>query len=243
MISILVNGAAGRMGQVAVHAISEHANFKLVGKTMRGDDLRQAIQHTQAQVVVDFTHPSVVFANTSTIIKAGARPVIGTTGLHPEQIAMLMAACQKAGLGGVIAPNFSLGTVLMMKQAVNVVKYLPQVEIIEMHHDGKADSPSGTAIRLAEMLVAANPQLNQPEKPSRATLPHARGAMAAGVPIHAVRLPGLLASLQVIFGSAGETVTFSENTIDRQCFMPGLLLACEKVMVLDKLVYGLDELI
>jgi 4-hydroxy-tetrahydrodipicolinate reductase len=242
-INVLVNGAFGRMGQMTVQAIENHPNLQLVGQTSREYDLKKSIKDSKADVVIDFTHPDAVFANTTAIIEAGAHPVIGTTGLTSEQVAALQAQAAKIKLGGVIAPNFSLGAVLMMRYAKEIVKYLPQVEIIEMHHDTKADSPSGTALRTAEMLADAMPNLNQPEKACIEKIKGSRGANYRGVPIHAVRLPGYLAHEQIIFGNRGEVLTLRHDSMDRECFMPGVCFACEKVMKLDKLVYGLEEIL
>jgi 4-hydroxy-tetrahydrodipicolinate reductase len=194
-------------------------------------------------VVIDFTHAKSVFNNTNAIMDAGARPVIGTSGLTKEQVLALKDRATSLKLGGIIAPNFSLGAVLMMKYAKAIVKYMPKVEIIEMHHDGKADTPSGTALRSAELLKEGNTQVNQPEKEYRDNVPGSRGAQYQGIPIHAIRLPGLLAHEQIIFGEPGETLTLRHDSIDRQCFMPGVCLAVEKVMSLDHLVYGLEEIL
>jgi len=239
-IRILVNGAKGRMGQVTVNMLNQHAGFILAGEADHQDDLAQAIKQANADVVVDFTNPEAVYQNIKTIIASGARPVIGTTGLQREQIHELQTQCAQLKRGGIIAPNFSLGAVLMMKCASEIAGYFPQAEIIEMHHDGKIDSPSGTAIRAAEMLAENRGDSPAEKKPSRETLPGARGANLKGTPIHAIRLPGLLAHLQIIFGNTGETLTFRHDTIDRACFMPGVRLACEKVMGLEKLIYGLE---
>jgi len=242
-INILVNGAFGRMGQMTVNTLLAHPEFAVVGQTSREYDLKAAIKDSQAEVVVDFTHPSAVYANLMTIIEAGARPVIGTSGLTKEQIKSAQKKCAELKRGGIIAPNFSLGAVLMMKYAKEIAQHMSHAEIIEMHHDGKADSPSGTAMRSAELLAQANIHLNQPAKPSRETIPGARGASYHNIPIHAVRLPGLVAHQQILFGGLGETLTLRHDSYDRQCFMPGVCFACEKVITLDKLVYGLEELL
>jgi len=155
----------------------------------------------------------------------------------------LQERCAQLKLGGIVAPNFSVGAVLMMKYAKEIAQHMSHAEIIEMHHDGKADSPSGTAMRSAELLAQANIHLNQPAKPSRETIPGARGASYHNIPIHAVRLPGLVAHQQILFGGLGETLTLRHDSYDRQCFMPGVCFACEKVITLDKLVYGLEELL
>lgn len=242
-INVLVNGAFGRMGQLTAKTISEHPDFSLVGQTGREYDLVRSIKDSQAQVVIDFTHPDVVFANTSAIIDAGAHPVIGTSGLTKEQIQLLQEKCAHLNLGGIIAPNFSLGAVLMIKHAKEIIKYMPRVEIIEMHHEGKVDSPSGTALRTAEMLADAAPGINQPTKPSLETIPGARGADYRNIPIHSLRLPGFLAHQQIMFGNPGETLTLRHDSIDRQCFMPGVVFACKKVITLNHLLYGLEEIL
>jgi 4-hydroxy-tetrahydrodipicolinate reductase len=242
-IKVLINGAFGRMGQATVKAINDDKKFELVGQTGRAYDLKKAIKDSQAEVVVDFTHPDTVFATVNEIMDTGAHPVIGTSGLTREQVQTLKARAAQLKLGGIIAPNFSLGAVLMMKCAKDIAAYLPHVEIIEMHHDSKADSPSATALLSAEILTEANAMLNQPVKTIRETLVGARGATYQRIPIHAVRLPGLLAHQQIIFGSKGETLTLKHDSIDRECFMPGVCLACEKVVTLDRLVYGLDKIL
>lgn len=242
-IRVLVNGAFGRMGQFVTKAIEAHPSLELAGQTGREYDLSDAIKDSNADVVVDFTLPDAVFKNTQTIIQAGARPVIGTSGLKENEIKLLQDACAAAKLGGVIAPNFSLGGVLVMKYAREIAKYMPNMEIIEKHHELKVDSPSGTAMRAAEMLAEGVKKANPNIKASIDTIPGSRGANLHGIPIHAVRLPGMLAHLEIIFGSPGETVTLRHDTLDRACFMPGICLACEKVMNLDKLIYGLEELL
>jgi 4-hydroxy-tetrahydrodipicolinate reductase len=242
-IRVLVSGATGRMGQLTVKTLSAHPDFSLVGTTNRTDNLSTEIQKSQAQVVIDFTQAEVALRNTQLIIDAGAHPVIGTSGLMQDQITLLQERCAKLKLGGIIAPNFSLGAILMMKYAQKIVKYFPEVEIIEMHHAGKLDSPSGTAIRTAEMLAEARPSTPSTSSTThRDTILGARGANYQHVPIHSIRLPGLMAHEQVIFGGAGETLRISYDTIDRQCYMPGVILACQKVIHLDKLVYGLEAI-
>jgi 4-hydroxy-tetrahydrodipicolinate reductase len=242
-INILVNGAFGRMGQITVDAIADDPKLNLVGQIGREYDLKKSIRDSEAQVVVDFTRPESVFENTKIIIKAGACPVIGTSGLTLDQIKILQTLCAEQKLGGLVVPNFSLGAVLMMKYAQQIVRYMPDVEIIEMHHSNKVDSPSGTAMRTADLLAEASNTINQPAKTSHETIPHARGANYRDVPIHSIRLPGLLAHQQIIFGNSGETLTLRHDSIDRKCFMPGICFACEKVVSLDQLVYGLEHIL
>lgn len=241
-IRVLVNGANGKMGQLAVQTLSNNPDFKVVGMTGRGHDLATEIKESQAQVVVDFTNADAVLKNIEIIIAAGVHPVIGSTGLVKDQVKKLQKKCADLKLGGIIAPNFSLGAVLTMKHAQEIAKYFPNVEIIEMHHDGKLDSPSGTAVRTAELLAEA--RTAQPNKQNtREVIPGARGANYQDIPIHAIRLPGLVAHLQIIFGNSGETVTLRHDSIDRQCFMPGVVLSCKKVVELKELVYGLENVL
>lgn len=242
-IRVLVNGAAGKMGQMVVKAVQADAELILAGAIDQQHDLAAEIKQTQAQVVVDFTHAEVVQKNIQTIIQASVHPVIGTSGLTQAEITPLQKQAAQLKLGGIIAPNFSLGAVLMMKYAQEIARYFPQVEIIEMHHAEKLDSPSGTAIRTAEMLAAARDASQLAVKPTKETIAGARGARYQDIPIHAVRLPGLVAHQQIIFGSLGETLTLRHDSIDRLCFMPGVVLACKKVLALKQLIYGLEHIL
>lgn len=240
-IKILVNGAFGRMGQIVVKTMKENPDFELVGQTGREYDLVKSIQDSQAVIVIDFTHPDAVFNNTLMIIDAGAHPVIGTSGLTIDQVKELQNKSRQLKRGGVIAPNFSLGAVLMMKYAKEIANYMPNFEIIEMHHANKIDSPSGTAVKSAEMLASDSDKKST--NIYREIIPGARGAAYKNTNIHSIRLPGFLAHQQIIFGSVGETLTLKHDSIDRECFMSGVCLACKKVMTLDHLAYGLDEIL
>lgn len=226
-IRILVNGAAGRMGQVASSAVIKNPALNLVGQADRQDNLAQTIAKTNAQVVIDFTDPAAAYQNTLTIIRSGAYPVIGTTGFTETQITQLQELCRKLQRGGIIAPNFSLGMAMLIKYSQDLVKYFSQVSIIEMHNTHKKDSPSGTALYTAAKLRSA---LGEDE-------------LAHEIPIHSVRLPGIISQQQIIFGSSNETITLSHESIDRQSFMPGVCLACTKVLELNELVYGLENIL
>lgn len=239
-VRVIVNGADGKMGRETVKAVERDEELELVGKTSKRDDLAKIIAQTKADVVIDFTVASAGFNNASIIIAAGAHPVIGTTGFLPDQIQELQKRCAKQKLGGIIAPNFSIGAVLMMRFAKQAAHYYAHAEIIEMHHTGKEDSPSGTSIKTAEMIAAGRKELI-PIKKTRETIPHARGANYEEVAIHSVRLPGLVAHQTVIFGGRGETITIRHDSIHRESYMTGVRLACKKVMELDHLVYGLDS--
>lgn len=237
---VIVNGAAGKMGMLACQAIEAHADFELVGALSRQDDLEQLIQDKQADIVVDLTRADSVYSNSLTIIKAGAHPVIGTTGLLGEQIHYLQQLCEQKKLGGIIVPNFSIAAVLMMHFAAKAARFLPEVEIIEAHHQQKYDAPSGTAMKTAELIAEAR-QGDKNKLQSHELISGARGALYQDIPIHSVRLPGILARQQVIFGNSGETLTIIHDSIDRSAFMPGLILSCQKVMQIDRLYYGLDK--
>ncbi|EHL31886.1 4-hydroxy-tetrahydrodipicolinate reductase [Legionella drancourtii] len=239
---VIVNGAGGKMGALACATLQQHPEFELVAQLGKHDDLSQTIVATKAQIVVDLTRADSVYQNSVTIIKHGAHPVIGTSGLLPEQIKELTARCETQRLGGLIAPNFSISAVLMMLFAAKAAEYFSEVEIIETHHQQKLDAPSGTALKTAEMIAAARKKpknkLNLQE-----LIPGARGATHCDVNIHSLRLPGVLARQQVIFGNAGETLSITDDSIDRNCFMPGVVLACQKVLALTTLVYGLEHVL
>ncbi len=241
-IRVLVNGAHGRMGQETVQAVLGAKDLMLVGQTSRHDDLAAAIRESKANIVIDFTVPDSVYENTKIIIEEGAHPIIGTSGLTAQQITELQMLCKHRQLGGIIAPNFSIGAVLMMQLSKQVAHYLPQVEIIEMHHDKKIDAPSGTAIKTAEMIASARKTI--PALPAtKENIPGARGANYENIPIHSVRLPGLVAHQTVIFGGECETFTLRHDSLHRASFMPGVLLACRKVGELKELVYGLENIL
>ncbi len=220
MKKILVNGARGQMGQVTVRAIETSDSFQLVGTGTSQDNLTHLIEKHRPDIVIDFTTPDCVFENTQAIISCNVHPVIGTTGLTSEQLTEIQIRCTEQKLGGIYAPNFSIGAVLMMKYAADAAKYFKNAEIIEMHHHKKKDAPSGTAQLTRDYMN-----------------------MLGDVPIHSVRLPGLFAHQAVIFGSNGETLTLRHDAIDRECMMPGVLLACRKISEFSSFVIGLDSLL
>ena len=241
-IKVLVNGARGRMGREAVAAVGRDQQLQLAGENDLGDDLESSIRESGAEVVVDFTAPGAVFGNTKAIIGMGVRPVIGTSGLLPEEVEELKVLAAGKKIGGIIAPNFAVGAVLMMKFAAEAAKHLPDVEIIELHHEKKADAPSGTAIKTAAMISVSRAKPSEISR-GKEILPGARGARAEEVPIHSVRLPGLVAHQEVLFGGSSQTLSIRHDSIHRESFMPGVCLACRKVMDLDQLVYGLEYLL
>ena len=230
------------MGKESVKAVSEDPDLDLVAQTDLGDNLPGEISQTKAQVVVDFTTAAAAMKTAGCIIESGARPVIGTSGLLPEQVAELQKLCNKQNLGGIIVPNFAIGAVLMMKYSQDAAKYFPHVEVIELHHDLKADAPSGTAIKTANLLAESRGLAPQTVD-EKEIFSGARGANAEDIRIHSVRLPGLVAHQEVIFGGQSQTLTIRHDSIHRDSFMPGVCLACKKVMDLNELVYGLEHLL
>lgn len=244
MINIIINGANGKMGSTTVAAIANEKDLKLVACTSSNDDLIAQIQKHKADVVIDWTTPASVFENTQKIISAGARPVIGTTGLTSDQIKLLSDDCKNKKMGCIIAPNFSIGAILMMKYAQDAAKYFPDVEIIEHHHPHKKDAPSGTAKKTAELIAETKKQKNtSAEIDMQLKNNFARGEHYHGVPIHSIRTAGVFANQDVIFGGLGETFTIQHHATDRNAMMPGLFLCCRKVMALDHLVYGIEALL
>jgi 4-hydroxy-tetrahydrodipicolinate reductase len=240
-IRVIVNGATGKMGSLACETILKHSEFELVGQLSRKDDLRSVIARTNAQIVVDLTRADCVYDNSLAIVESGAHPVIGSSGLTDAQIQFLTEYCEKRELGGIIVPNFSISAVLMMRFAAEAAAYMPEVEIIEAHHQQKFDAPSGTALKTAE-LIAKNRKV-QTETISKESIPGVRGGKYLEISIHSLRLPGVLARQQVIFGNTGETLTIAQDSIDRICYMPGLLLCCRRVMSLSGLYFGLEHLL
>lgn len=238
---VLVNGAGGRMGKTALQTIKETPSLELAGESHRTDNLKDKIQSLNPDIVIDVTTAECVFENTKTIIESGVHPVIGTSGLLPEQVDELTQLSEQKELGGVIVPNFSLGAILMIQFSKLAAQYLDHVEIVELHHDKKLDAPSGTAIKTAEQIQKTKKQSTLPD--CKEILSGARGANFENIPIHSIRLPGLLAHQQVIFGNRGETLTLKHDSLDRDCFIPGIRLACEKVSGLKTLEYGLDSLL
>lgn len=242
MKRVIVNGAFGKMGQEVVKAIGNCSEFEIVAKGARHDNLGQLIKETQSDIVIDFTNAHCAFANCKTIIENGAHPVIGTTGFTTQQLDMLKRECDAQKLGGIIAPNFSIGAILMMKYAREIANYFPHVEIVELHHDGKADAPSGTALKTSE-LISLNRQKPEMKVAEKELIPGARGAVKNDIHIHSIRLPGLVAHQEVLFGGVGQTLTIRHDTYHREAFMPGVLLACQKVSQLNELVYGLENIL
>ena len=242
-IKVAVLGAKGRMGAETCRAITSAPDLDLVAQIDIGDSLDQ-LKSSGAQVVVDFTHPDAVMKNLEYAISNGINVVVGTTGFTSERLSMLkslLAAQPK--VGALIAPNFGLGAVLMMQFAAKAARYFESVEIIELHHPDKADAPSGTASRTAELITQARKDANRPAMPDKTSsaLDGARGAKVGDVPIHSVRLRGLVAHQEVLLGDQGETLSIRHDSIDRSGFMPGVLLAVREVVNRPGLTFGLEN--
>jgi len=264
-LTIGVIGALGKMGSEAVKTVFKEPQLELVGavtprpptctvnthfgftenKTVHfSADVKEMLQAARPAICVELTNPEVVFENVMSIVAAGSRPIIGTTGLTDAQRNTIDRALREKGLGGMLIPNFAIGAILMMKFAQEASKYLEHAEIIELHHNKKADAPSGTALKTAALMAETREKFGLSNAPEKETLQGARGGeSAAGIKIHSVRLPGLVAHQEVIFGGTGQTLTIRHDSIDRTSFMPGVVLAIKKVSQLHGLVYGLEQVL
>ena len=240
-LKVAVVGAKGRMGKEVCNAIARENDLEL----FTAIDIEDSIDQIKgAQIMVDFTTPDAVMNNLEFAINSGIHAIVGTTGFTSERIEKVEKLAMKNNKVGVlIAPNFGLGAVLMMQFAATAARFFESAEIIELHHPEKADAPSGTASRTAEIIAAARKSANlgaMPDKTVKA-IDGARGARVDGIPIHSVRLRGLVAHQEVIFGDQGELLTIRHDSLDRSGFMPGVILACRKVSQHPGLTIGLEN--
>jgi 4-hydroxy-tetrahydrodipicolinate reductase len=239
-IRVGVIGALGRMGSTVVSTVQQQPDLTLVAQIDQGDDLTELVR-VGAQVIVDFTAPDVVMPTLKFALENGIHCVIGTTGFDAGKLAELAQWSSKSpGTGVLIAPNFGIAAILMMKMAQIAAPHFESVEIVELHHPKKVDAPSGTAIRTAEMIAAARPDAVMPDATVNA-LDGARGAQVAGVPVHSLRISGLVAHQEVIFGGEGETLTIRHDSLSRESFMPGVVLGIREVARHPGLTVGLDS--
>ena len=253
MIKVLVSGALGRMGRTVIEAVKNDPELELVGAVdiFEGGiggikvetDLAAALENHKPEVMVDFTRPDSVFKNVMVALEKKVSPVVGTTGLSDDAKEKIRQAAEKFQTPAFIAPNFAIGAVLMMLLSQKAAKYMPDVEIIELHHDKKLDAPSGTAELTAKMISEVRKAHKQGHPEEKENLAHVRGADYEGIKIHSVRLPGYVAHQEVIFGGLGQTLTIRHDSTGRDSFMPGVLLACKKVRGLQGLTIGLDKLL
>jgi 4-hydroxy-tetrahydrodipicolinate reductase len=244
-IRVLVTGANGRMGREVVHAVNVADDMEVVATVNREDNLQSVITDSHPDVLVEFTTPESVMANVRTALQNRVIPLVGTTGIGPAEVETLRQLCTETQTACLIAPNFALGAILLMRFSAEAARYFPDVEIIELHHEQKKDAPSGTAAKTAEMIASVRTGTPRPA-PSDAfeAFVGARGGRAAGeIPVHSVRLPGFVASQEVIFGGPGQRLTLRHDSIDRASFMPGVVLAIQKAATLSGLVYGLEHLL
>ena len=245
MIKVGILGAKGRMGAEVVKAVTDAADLELVAALDLGDSL-ETLKSSGAQVVVDFTTPDSVMANLEFLAKNGIHAVVGTTGFDAGRIAQIekmIAANPSVGI--LIAPNFAIGAVLMMEFATKAAKYFESAEIIELHHPNKVDAPSGTAARTAELMSKVRKEAGLSAMPDATTtsLDGARGATIGEVPVHSVRLRGLIAHQEVLLGGLGETLTIRHDSLDRAGFMPGVLLGVRSIISKPGLTFGLEKFI
>jgi 4-hydroxy-tetrahydrodipicolinate reductase len=242
MIKVAVIGARGRMGSEVVKAVNEAKDLELVAQLDLGDSL-DALLTSGATVAVDFTTPDSVMANLEFLISHNINAVVGTTGFDDARIAKIESLLANSKSGVLIAPNFAIGAVLMMEFATKAAKYFESAEIIELHHPNKVDAPSGTATRTAELMSAARKEAGLPAMPDATTtsLAGARGATVGDIPVHSVRLRGLVAHQEVLLGGIGETLSIRHDSIDRVGFMPGVLLGVRKVVTHPGLTFGLEN--
>lgn len=255
---VLVAGFTGAMGQKAVNLVNSLDNFELVAgmsptatndpqkyNLPAGAKIYQSlaeIPDLAADIWIDFTTPKAVYDNVKFALEHHVSPVVGTTGMSDEQEAELIKISQKEKVGGLIAPNFGMSAVLLMKFAKEAAKYFPDAEIIEMHHADKKDAPSGTALATAKMIAQNRPE-HETAPDEVETLENVRGGDYQGIKIHSVRLPGYIAHEQVLFGGPGEALTIRQDSFDRESFMGGVKVALEKVDQLDELVVGLENIL
>jgi len=242
MIKVAVLGARGRMGSEVVKAVNEAKDLELVAQLDLGDSLDSLVT-SGVEVAVDFTTPDSVMANLEFLITHNINAVVGTTGFDDARIAKINSLLSTSKSGVLIAPNFAIGAVLMMEFATKAAKYFESAEIVELHHPNKVDAPSGTAARTAELMSAARIQAGLPSMPDATTssLAGARGATVGDIPVHSVRLRGLVAHQEVLLGGIGETLSIRHDSIDRVGFMPGVLLGVRQVVTHPGLTFGLEN--
>ena len=263
MIRVVLAGAAGKMGREVIKALDGHPDVALVGAVSprhagrdvgeiaglahRGIEIHAtldgALASTSADVLIDLTTPEAVLGNALEALRLGLRPLIGSTGLGAEDLAQLADAAGRTGLGVLVAPNFAIGALLMMRFAQEAARYFEHAEIIELHHAQKLDAPSGTALKTAQAMRESRPSFGRAHPDEVEALAGARGADIEGIRVHSVRLPGMLAHQEVIFGGLGQVLTIRHDALSRECYMPGVLLGVRKIMTLQGLVIGLEHVL
>ncbi len=248
MTNIAVCGANGKMGQEVIKAVNNTKDLNLVAKIDIKDgefaSIKDAKESVKIDILVDFTQPKSIYENALFCLNNGINIVIGTTGLADDQIEELKNLSEKQGLGCLIAPNFSTGAVLMMKFAQMASKYFDNAEIIELHHNQKKDAPSGTAVKTALMMAGENTNFTTGNCQETETILGARGANSYNnIHIHSVRMPGYIASQEVLFGASGQILSIRHDSMNRECYMDGVLRAIEYVNKNHNFVYGLENIL
>jgi len=243
-IRVAVAGHRGKVGSILVQAFESEPGIEYVGGVGSGDDLAAFLKKTRPHALVDFTRPSAALHNALVAVAAGAAPIVGTSGIAPEGVDKLEVACRAKGLGGIVAPNFAIGAVLMMHLADIAAPHFDAVEIVEMHNAAKLDAPSGTALSTAKRVAAR--RRDKPfshKKAEKETLAGTRGGEEGGIAIHSIRLPGFVADQEVIFGLPGQSMTIAPRTTSREAYVPGVLLAIRRVTSEPHFYRGLDQLL
>lgn len=262
-IKVILAGPRGKMGSEAIAMIQKEDNLELVACIDRKnnnkilsdlglfpdmnipifEDPEECLTTVKTDVLIDLTVPKVGYKHTLLAIEHNVRPVVGTSGFTSEQLQTLSQLSSEKKVGCIIAPNFALGAVLMMKFSQLASKYLPDVEIIEKHHDQKVDAPSGTAMKTLDLIKEVRKEKTQGHPDEKETMDGARGAEDEGIRVHSIRLPGLVAHQEVILGGEGQTLSIKHDSLDRVSFMSGIKIAVETVMETDTLIYGLENII
>ncbi len=264
MITVAICGCCGKMGQEVVKTVLSHPNLTLVaaidqknigndiGTVVQGkecgiqvtDNLKTALIENKPNVIVDFTQPIGLFDKIKLYQETKTAAVVGTTGLSETELNQIKESVRQTKVGCLIAPNFSIGAILTMRFAAMAAKYFHNAEIIELHHNQKKDAPSGTAIKTAQLMQEAYTCFTEGNCPEKETLTGARGGVAnADIHIHSVRMPGYIASQEVLFGAEGQTLTIKHDTFSRTCYMSGVVLGIEKMANSSDFIYGLEQLI
>lgn len=260
LIKVIVAGALGKVGSQMITGLAADPELDLAGGAdpIASEEYRELpeggglipitktvgplITRVRPDVMVDFTHPASVMENVKAAISQGVRPIVGTTGLTQKQVQEISQALDSAGIGGVIAPNFATGANLLMYFARVAARFFPGAEIIELHHDAKVDAPSGTALATARLMREARDEPMQDAPTETFTLSGVRGGVEGGIRIHSVRLPGLVAHQEVIFGGPGQLLSMRHDSMNRESFVPGVALAIKAAMQQPGLIYGLDKI-
>jgi 4-hydroxy-tetrahydrodipicolinate reductase len=241
-IGVVVCGALGKMGRTVAAAVAAEPDMRVVGEVDLDDDLGAALANGP-QVMVDFTAPGAAFGNARAALAAGVAPVVGTTGMGSEQVDEIAGHAERAETGGAVIPNFAVGAVLMMRLAEIAAPYFEAAEVIEAHHATKVDAPSGTALTTARRLAAARREPFAYSRPENVTLDHTRGGEESAVGVHSLRLPGLVADQEVVFGALGQTLAIAHRTTSREAFIPGVLATVRAVVRDRRFFRSLDDVL